>query len=86
MSEEIDCELCYDGTFDIWECPSCSRKIVESRPALENHCKNCCCAKSWEALGIKEYNGLSIPENILKLKEVIASRPEPRQDWDKDEA
>jgi len=32
MSEETDCELCYDGTFDIWECPSCCRKIVESRP------------------------------------------------------
>jgi len=32
MIEEPDCEICYDGTFDIWECPSCCRKIVESRP------------------------------------------------------
>src|SRR3990167_3493636 len=34
MSEEpdYDCELCPDGTFDIRECPSCCRKIVESRP------------------------------------------------------
>src|SRR3972149_458534 len=31
MSEEIDCELCHNGIFNIWECPSCCRKIIESR-------------------------------------------------------
>ena len=32
MNEETNCELCHDGTSDEWECPSCCRKIVESRP------------------------------------------------------
>ena len=35
--------------------------------SAENHCKDCCCAQSWKALGITEYNGLSIPENIAAL-------------------
>ncbi len=34
----------------------------------QEHCKDCCCAKSWEALGIKDYTGKSIPEEIVKLK------------------
>jgi len=36
-----------------------------------NHCKDCCCAKSWEALGIKEYTGKSIPEEILRTKDEL---------------
>jgi hypothetical protein len=32
------------------------------------HCEDCCCAQSWEALGIKEYTGMSIPEHISELK------------------
>jgi len=32
------------------------------------HCKDCCCAKSWEALGITEYTGRSIPEEITELR------------------
>ena len=47
-----------------------------------SHCKDCCCARSWEALGITEYTGLSIPEHIERLtterdearKEVAALR------------
>lgn len=35
------------------------------------HCKDCCCARAWQALGVKEYDGLSIPEHIKKLKERI---------------
>lgn len=34
----------------------------------ENHCKDCCCAESWKALGITKYDGLSIPEHISVLK------------------
>jgi len=34
-----------------------------------NHCKDCCCAESWKALGISEYTGKSIPEEIILLKE-----------------
>ena len=33
----------------------------------ENHCEDCCCAKSWEALGIDTYTGRSIPEEIELL-------------------
>ncbi|MFH1328565.1 MAG: hypothetical protein ABIH76_06985, partial [Candidatus Bathyarchaeota archaeon] len=32
------------------------------------HCRDCCCAQSWAALGITEMTGLSIPEEIEKLK------------------
>lgn len=34
----------------------------------ENHCRDCCCARSWKALGITKYTGLSIPEHIELLK------------------
>jgi hypothetical protein len=36
-----------------------------------NHCKDCCCAKSWEALGIKEYTGLSIYEHISEMRKEL---------------
>lgn len=39
-----------------------------SEIAKENHCKDCCCAESWKALGIKEYTGKSIPEHIAELR------------------
>jgi hypothetical protein len=40
-----------------------------SNPDLENeHCKDCCCARSWAALGISEYTGKSIPEHIASLR------------------
>jgi uncharacterized coiled-coil DUF342 family protein len=32
------------------------------------HCKDCCCARSWRALGVTEYTGKSIPEHIDELK------------------
>lgn len=32
------------------------------------HCKDCCCARAWEALGVKEYTGKSISEHITELK------------------
>jgi hypothetical protein len=35
------------------------------------HCKDCCCARSWEALGITEYTGRSIPEEIERLQGVL---------------
>ena len=36
------------------------------------HCDDCCRARSWEALGITEYTGKSIPEHILDLKASLA--------------
>lgn len=35
------------------------------------HCQDCCCARSWKALGISEYTGLSIPEHIQQLREAL---------------
>ena len=32
------------------------------------HCRDCCCARSWKALGIFEYTGRSIPEHIKQLR------------------
>jgi hypothetical protein len=32
------------------------------------HCKDCCCARSWAALGITEHTGKSIPEHIASLR------------------
>ena len=34
----------------------------------EGHCDDCCCARSWEALGITEFTGRSIPEEIEQLR------------------
>ena len=31
------------------------------------HCKDCCCARSWNALSVTEYTGKSIPEHITEL-------------------
>lgn len=35
------------------------------------HCKDCCCAQSWESLGITEYTGKSIPEHIKEIRDNI---------------
>jgi hypothetical protein len=36
--------------------------------AEAHHCKDCCCARSWAALGITEYTGKSLPEHIEELR------------------
>jgi hypothetical protein len=33
----------------------------------QNHCKDCCCARSWEAIGVTTYTGMSIVEHIEQL-------------------
>lgn len=35
------------------------------------HCVDCCCARSWKALGIDKYTGLSIPEHIEKMRTAL---------------
>jgi len=35
------------------------------------HCKDCCCARSWKALGITNYTGKSIPEHIEQLRGLL---------------
>ena len=42
--------------------------VAECKRLKEEHCKDCCCAQSWKALGITEYAGNSIPEEIEALK------------------
>ena len=32
------------------------------------HCSDCCCARSWKALGVDKYDGKSIPEHIEQLQ------------------
>jgi len=45
------------------------RAVIAERDALKNgHCKDCCCARSWEALGIHELTNMSIPEHIAALR------------------
>lgn len=41
--------------------------------AQTSHCKDCCCGRAWEALGVKEYTGKSISEHILELKKTQTS-------------
>jgi len=36
------------------------------------HCEDCCCARSWTALGINEYTGKSIPEHITALRSQLS--------------
>lgn len=38
-----------------------------------NHCRDCCCAQAWQALGVSEYDGKSIPEHITELREELAA-------------
>jgi hypothetical protein len=52
-------------------------KIMELEKEVERlegrHCADCCCDKSWKALGITEYTGKSIPEHIAELMQQAAS-------------
>ena len=55
------------------EMADCFDKIIEiiiphkvSKPV--DHCKDCCCARSWLALCITKYTGKSIPEHIAELR------------------
>lgn len=57
-----------DKDFTIWEYRKEIKDLLDYATSNTNHCKDCCCAKSWEALGIKEYTGKSIPEHISELK------------------
>lgn len=45
---------------------------MTSHQVNNEHCNDCCCARSWKALGITEYTGLSIPEHIQQLRGLIA--------------
>lgn len=38
----------------------------------ENHCRDCCCARSWKALGITDYTGRAIPEHIEDIVQALS--------------
>lgn len=52
------------------------REQLRQRDEQKEHCKDCCCAQSWEALNIKEYDGKSIPEHITDLREQLTAERE----------
>jgi hypothetical protein len=35
---------------------------------MNDHCKDCCCAQVWRALGITTYTGKSLVEHVEELK------------------
>jgi hypothetical protein len=45
-----------------------------------SHCRDCCCARSWKALGITEYTGMSIPEHIELLRKQLDAELQWRKD------
>ncbi len=47
----------------------------------ESHCRDCCCARSWKALGITEYTGKSIPEHIEQLRAALVHSVSVIQTW-----
>jgi hypothetical protein len=63
-------------------CVHCnSRYRQELVPSeTEVHCRDCCCARSWEALGITTYTSLSIPEHIRLLREQLDAEIKLRQE------
>lgn len=47
----------------------------------DNHCKDCCCAQSWEALNIASYTGKSIPDHIRLLRAELAEAREATDNY-----
>jgi len=44
-------------------------ELLHGEPGTLKPCEDCCCAQSWKALGVTEYDGRSIPEHISALRE-----------------
>jgi hypothetical protein len=54
-----------------------ARSTAYAEGLKAGHCKDCCCARAWEALGVTTYTGMSIPEHITQLRdEVTKARAE----------
>lgn len=65
------------------ELEAVTRERDEAREQLQStlndnsrHCRDCCCARAWKALGITEYTGRSIPEEIEHLRTQLHVRDE----------
>jgi len=52
--------------------------LAEAAINSMHHCKDCCCARAWAALGITEYTGKSISEHIEELRKRVADDEEER--------
>lgn len=59
-------------------------QMREERDRLKDgHCKDCCCARIWKALGVESYTGLSIWEHVEKMREERdAARQAAQTHWD----
>ena len=65
----------------LWASQACDRNVWASqakfdidaeiaaleRDKAQGHCKDCCCAQIWAALGITKYTGKSLVEHIEEL-------------------
>lgn len=58
-------------------------EVTQATIGSSEHCKDCCCAHSWTALGVSEYTGRSIPEHIAALR---ADNQRLQQERDKAQA
>lgn len=79
MKKSYDCPLISDeqlyNLIDAAGGQTCNveRVMQVIRPYLrttDQHCKDCCCTRSWKALGITEYTGKSIAEHIEELRKL----------------
>jgi hypothetical protein len=73
------CDWCEILPYAVNSLPGLMAEIERLRAEIltyqGNHCVDCCCARSWKALGIESYTGKSIPEEIEKLQHwVIKNR------------
>ena len=53
---------------EVYLAPSIADAFAALRQERDSHCVDCCCARSWDALGVSEYDGKSIPEHITALR------------------
>lgn len=65
--EQDDGRIAYVLRSSVTEFYRCLLTLLDIPQAVE-HCKDCCCARSWKALGITSYTGKSIPEHIAALR------------------
>ena len=58
---------------EVYLAPSIADAFAALRQERDSHCVDCCCARSWDALGVTEYDGKSIPEHITALRAEVAA-------------
>ena len=69
---------------EVYLAPSIADAFAALRQERDSHCVDCCCARSWDALGVSEYDGKSIPEHITELRAEVAALKEiivDARDW-----